>query len=642
MKTLIFVFLLSMTCGLSFSQSGGEIDSLQLISANSKDDTNKINAQISLSMLYRLGNYDSSLMYGKLALENARHIHFVSGQISALGIMSIVAGQQGNLPGSLELGFEALQLADDHHLESFIGLALDGIAKVYFILEDYAEAIKYWRKLALNHVYNIGRPYAYMGIGNGFYELNQLDSANFYAERSIDEFDSLNYEEPLVYQLVGNIKIKSGRSSDALNYYRKSLQISLRKNIHRASTQAYCKIAALFKNINEPDSAIFFAKKGLEESQLVAQKKTIYEAAALLSELYEPKDTRESLRYLKIADTYKDSLVGAGSIHAVQVLVAQQKEHQKEIHDAKAKYQAQLKQYVLVGGLAAVLIFAAIQYRNNRQKQLANKVLENTLNNLRSTQQQLIQQEKMASLGELTAGIAHEIQNPLNFINNFAQVNEEFIEEAEDAIKKGQPGEAMSILRNLKDNQEKINQHGQRADSIVKGMLQHSRSSSGQKEPTDINALIDEYSRLSYHGWRAKDNAINISLKKSFDPSINSISIVPQDMCRVILNLCNNAFYAVSEKKKIQPGEYEPTVEVSTAQMDHKVEIKIKDNGSGIPNAATKKIFQPFFTTKPAGQGTGLGLSLSYDIIKSIGGEIRVESKEAEGSIFTIVIPLSS
>jgi signal transduction histidine kinase len=261
--------------------------------------------------------------------------------------------------------------------------------------------------------------------------------------------------------------------------------------------------------------------------------------------------------------------------------------------------------------------------------------------NLKSTQAQLVQSEKMASLGEITAGIAHEIQNPLNFINNFAQVNEEFIAEAEEAIDKGRPDDVKQILKNLSENEKKINQHGQRADSIVKGMLQHSRSSTGQKEPTDMNALVDEYLRLSYHGWRAKDNTANISLKRSFDPSVNSISVVPQDIGRVILNLCNNAFYAVSEKKKTQPDTYVPTVEVCTVQADHKIEIKIKDNGNGIPNAAIKKIFQPFFTTKPAGQGTGLGLSLTYDIIKAQGGEISFETKEGQGSEFTIQFPVT-
>jgi signal transduction histidine kinase len=268
--------------------------------------------------------------------------------------------------------------------------------------------------------------------------------------------------------------------------------------------------------------------------------------------------------------------------------------------------------------------------------------LKQSLHNLQTTQAQLIQSEKMASLGEITAGIAHEIQNPLNFINNFAQVNEEFIDEVEDAIDKGKPDEAKHILRNLKDNQKKINQHGQRADSIVKGMLQHSRSSSRQKELTNVNELVDEYLRLSYHGWMAKDKSANIRLLKSFDPSIKTINVVPQDIGRVILNLSNNAFYVVSEKKKSQPNKFEPAVEVSTVQADHKIEIKIKDNGNGISKTTIKKIFQPFFTTKPAGQGTGLGLSMSFDIVKAHGGEIRVETEEGKGSSFIVELPYNT
>jgi signal transduction histidine kinase len=293
----------------------------------------------------------------------------------------------------------------------------------------------------------------------------------------------------------------------------------------------------------------------------------------------------------------------------------------------------------LIQSLANAFSTAYARYEDFNHLESAKHQIEKTLSELKATQAQLIQSEKMASLGEITAGIAHEIQNPLNFINNFAQVNEEFIEETEDAIRKGQSDEAINILHNLKENQIKINQHGQRADSIVKGMLQHSRNSSGQQEPTDLNALVDEYLRLSYHGWKARDKSVHIQMHKSLDPSIKTVNLVSQDLGRVILNICNNAFYAVSEKSKKQSGDYVPTVEVSTMQVDHKVEITIKDNGNGIPEAALKKIFQPFFTTKPTGQGTGLGLSLAYDIIKAHGGLIEAESEEGIGTEFIIQLP---
>jgi signal transduction histidine kinase len=302
--------------------------------------------------------------------------------------------------------------------------------------------------------------------------------------------------------------------------------------------------------------------------------------------------------------------------------------------------------YVLLF-LGALRVFSKWRERRLRdeKEQLQHKVEERTselkqsLENLKSTQSQLIQSEKMASLGELTAGIAHEIQNPLNFVNNFSEVNSELIAEMKQEIDKGNLQEVKSIADSIDENEQKIISHGKRADAIVKGMLQHSRSSSGVKEPTDINALCDEYLRLSYHGLRAKDKSFNATMKTDFDESIGNINIIPQDIGRVVLNLINNAFYVVDEKKKQQPDGYEPTVSVSTKKVGDKILIAVKDNGNGIPQKVLDKIFQPFFTTKPTGQGTGLGLSLSYDIVKAHGGELKVDTKEGEGTTFIIRLP---
>jgi len=249
----------------------------------------------------------------------------------------------------------------------------------------------------------------------------------------------------------------------------------------------------------------------------------------------------------------------------------------------------------------------------------------------------------MASLGELTAGIAHEIQNPLNFVNNFSEVNNELVDELQQELKAGKVDDAISISNDIRDNEQKILHHGKRADAIVKGMLQHSRVSTGQKELTDINALADEYLRLSYHGMRAKDKSFNATLQTNFDNTIGKINVVPQDIGRALLNLFNNAFYAIGERRALASSAgqpYEPIVSVSTKKVDGKIEIHVKDNGVGIPQKIVDKIFQPFFTTKPTGQGTGLGLSLSYDIIKAHGGEIKVETKEGEGSEFIIQLPV--
>jgi signal transduction histidine kinase len=296
--------------------------------------------------------------------------------------------------------------------------------------------------------------------------------------------------------------------------------------------------------------------------------------------------------------------------------------------------------------------------------ELQNKHVEEAMEQLKSTQSQLIQSEKMASLGELTAGIAHEIQNPLNFVNNFSELSAELIEEMNVELNKGDTEEAKVIAADLKQNLEKITHHGKRADAIVKGMLQHSQKGSGQKEPTNINALADEYLRLAYHGLRAKDKDFNATMKTDLDASIGNINIIPQDIGRVLLNLINNALYAVNEKKKHIGDGYEPQVTIRTKlalknspisqsanslivsnspirQSANSLIVSVADNGNGISETHRNKIFQPFFTTKPTGQGTGLGLSLSYDIVKAHGGELRVETKQGEGSTFIIWLPFS-
>jgi signal transduction histidine kinase len=324
--------------------------------------------------------------------------------------------------------------------------------------------------------------------------------------------------------------------------------------------------------------------------------------------------------------------------------------------------------YIVYAVLVGTFVWAFINWRTrtlNREKvileqkvtsrtqelQNEKEIVERTLSELRSTQAQLIHSEKMASLGELTAGIAHEIQNPLNFVNNFSDINSELLKDLKEEAVRGNIEEVTSIANNIQSNSEKINQHGKRADAIVKGMLQHSRTTTGVKELTDINKLTDEYLRLAYHGLRAKDKSFNATLETKYDETLEKINIIPQDIGRVILNLINNAFYAVNEKKKDGPqplkgsGGYEPTVTINTSFMKPPsgglgaVLITVSDNGNGIPPALLDKIFQPFFTTKPTGQGTGLGLSLSYDIVKAHGGELKVESVVGEGTSFTMRLP---
>jgi len=329
------------------------------------------------------------------------------------------------------------------------------------------------------------------------------------------------------------------------------------------------------------------------------------------------------------------------------------KQAQQQIEKEKERRRNSIRQIVLFAFLLGFVTISATFFvaykREQKGKNLVHvqkKEIENTLSELRSTQAQLIHSEKMASLGELTAGIAHEIQNPLNFVNNFSEVNTELVDELKSELARlgslGAVGHAQSVIQvadSIKENEQKINHHGKRADAIVRGMLQHSRASSGQKELTEINDLCDEYLRLAYHGLRAKDKSFNANFETDFDDSIGKINIVPQDIGRVVLNLINNAFYAVNEKAKENIPGYEPRVVVATKKIADKILISVKDNGNGIPQKIMDKIFQPFFTTKPTGQGTGLGLSLAYDAVKAHGGEIKVETKEGEGSEFIIALP---
>ena len=464
----------------------------------------------------------------------------------------------------------------------------------------------------------------------GFYMEDKLDSAEINILKCIDLMTESNIP---ITNIMGSltpgyylalIRIRQNRMKEAITALQPEIT-NLRELNLRRETLADLKLLAEAYTL---------------DGDYVGATKSYEDYSTLLNEMIEEERNNRSLSF----DIEKRM---AENERAVQLLESENKYNQK-------------RQYYLLGilGLLSLLAFGLLtrnRYKQKVNKELLrkNKEIESALSKLQSTQAQLIQSEKMASLGELTAGIAHEIQNPLNFVNNFSEVNTELIDEMQHELKTGNTAEAITISKHIKENEEKITHHGKRADAIVKGMLQHSRSSAGVKEPTDINALADEYLRLAYHGLRAKDKTFNATMKTDFDETIGLINVIPQDIGRVILNLITNAFYAVCKPLPPNPlkGDlpYMPTVIVSTKLLKSplgdlgakRVEISVTDNGPGIPKSALDKIFQPFFTTKPTGQGTGLGLSLSYDIVKAHGGELKVETKEGEGTTFTIQLPSS-
>jgi len=453
-------------------------------------------------------------------------------------------------------------------------------------------------------------------------ELDQPDKAINYLNKAKDIRDSLA------------IPVSTNNGDLEIDYYMYKYHIQLKDlRFAEADLQEAFKRAKQIKD----DRLVQKYRKALANFYLQIGKTG---AAAVLA-----------LQYINFGDSLQNSF----NRNNIASYENEQVEIKRELEIQQLEIQKKTQRnYFVLGGVFLLFIsggfYSRLQYMRKVRRQLEDKNLliemekqraEQTLDDLKNTQVQLIQSEKMASLGELTAGIAHEIQNPLNFVNNFSEVNTELIDELSEEIDKGNLDEVKAIASDIKENEQKINHHGKRADAIVKGMLQHSRSSSGVKEPTDINALADEYLRLAYHGLRAKDKSFNSTMKTDFDGSIGKINVIPQDIGRVILNLITNAFYVVTEKKKLIGEGYEPTVSVSTKKDGNKVFISVKDNGNGIPEHVLDKIFQPFFTTKPTGEGTGLGLSMSYDIItKGHGGTLKVETIDKNGSEFIIQIPI--
>jgi signal transduction histidine kinase len=509
-------------------------------------------------------------------------------------------------------------------------------------LKNYREAEKY--AIAAGDRGKIAYINFHMGIA--YMNEGKLDSAVILIEKAMTTFSDLKDKSGLgrAMKFLGDTYEKMGNFNLAANTLFQSIAFLKETNDHLHLGLGYISLSRVFLDLNKNDSALYYAKEGLKIFEKRKDQAWKRDAYNLLTYCFDQLGRTDSaIVYLKLSKSLSDSLSveERKNLLAFQDVVVEEQVKREKLENERIQTNNKIKTYSLIAGLVILSLIGLILYRNNKKDKKAKLVLEKTLKDLKSTQSQLIQSEKMASLGELTAGIAHEIQNPLNFVNNFSEVNRELVDELQNELKSGKIEEAIAISNNIKDNEEKISHHGKRADAIVKGMLQHSQGSSGVKQLTDINVLSEEYLRLAYQGLRAKDKNFNATLKTEFDPAIGKINIIPQDIGRVMLNLINNAFYAVDEKKKQQPENYAPVVSLSTKKSGEKILISVKDNGNGIPLKVLDKIFQPFFTTKPTGQGTGLGLSLSYDIVKAHGGELSVETKERVGSEFIIQLRIN-
>jgi len=654
MKPLFFLFLLIRLMTSNVNAQNIENKSLEYLLKNASHDTSGVNLLLKASNDISFFNPDSGLILAEKALDLARELHYKKGEVEALNTIGEVFHFMGDYPQALKTQFEVLvinrkmkDLAGEAQTLGFIGI-------VYNDLGQYRQALQYL--LPANRIYQqlpgiFQGSFALSNTGDSYDFLKIPDSALYYQRMAYEKFSDTtrSHLKSFLLRHMGFIYFEMGKNDSALKFYNDAISNSGFSNDKLNTGLTQRKIAELYESANQYDSCLYYVRKAFDNAKSVPSKLQILQASSLLAKLYKEIQYPDSaLHYLEIASAMNDSLYGPEKFRQIQLLMLEDQQREQTIIQQAQQFRNKIKYILLLSALGIFLLLAFILIRNNRHKQKANNLLseqksriEETLRELKSTQTQLVQREKMASLGELTAGIAHEIQNPLNFVNNFSDVNKELLIELKDEMSKGNIDDAKTIADDVIMNEEKINHHGKRAETIVKNMLQHSRSSSGAKEPTDINTLTNEYLRLSYHGLRAKDKSFDADIKTEFDNNIGKINIIPQDIGRVILNLINNAFYAVDEKEKhtstgsAQNG-YEPTVSVSTKKSNGTVEISVKDNGNGIPQKVLDKIFQPFFTTKPTGQGTGLGLSLSYDIIKAHGGEIKVITKEGEGSEFII------
>jgi signal transduction histidine kinase len=663
---------------LSFSAHAQKpnVDSLVHEANITRNDTLRLIRLNTITRIYAELNPDSAYRYSTASLALAQKLHLKFEEGFALKEMGYAYLNKGNYPQSLQTLLSALAIlenpkteqgilvgkfpGDDDmmyrtaspHLQrlSTIAITEQSLGVLYSNLSDYEKAW-YHHLLARQKAVESGNivveSIVNLTMNRVYLNLKKNDSALISIKKSYEQEMQCGYKK-----FLGSILLNMGRTYAALGevllaneYYKRSLPACAEQGYSRGIVASDLLLGDYYMGIDRKDSAFLYINDGLATAQGLNVPELLLRSYKALSRYYHSTHNNDStVKYQALIIKINDSLFNAKQMQQFQNIDFNEQQRQQQIETAKKEFRDKLRMYSLLAGLVVIFVIAMLMWRNSRQRKKANLLLskqktelESTLLRLKETQKQLIHSEKMASLGELTAGIAHEIQNPLNFVNNFSEVNNELIEEMNTET---DITEIKAIANDIKQNNEKISSHGKRADAIVKGMLQHSKASTGKKEPTDINALYDEYLRLSYHGFRAKDKSFNATLQTDFDSTLGKINVVPQDIGRVLLNLFNNAFYSVMQKKKELNENYEPTVSVCTKKFDGKVEIHVKDNGVGIPQKVMDKIFQPFFTTKPTGQGTGLGLSLAYDIVKAHGGEIRVESKEGEGTEFIVQLPI--
>ncbi|OGX84567.1 hypothetical protein BEN47_15985 [Hymenobacter lapidarius] len=627
------------------------IDSLRQLLSLPQTDYDRVILLCQVSDQLWTQRTDSAAVYAIKALTLARRVNYRHGEGEALNRLG-AALRESNLARALELFQKSLRIARATRDPALEAQNLRSIGIIYVYLRDKQQGLDYYfRALKIGRELRDQRRIVIelSNIGLAYDLFNELASAQVYQERAHALARRLRTPTNYILYGLGNVARKQGRLAEARQFYRQSVAESKKVQHLRSLNFAYVGLATLYQTLGQADSSIYYARLGAQAAQTNGFLRGVLNASTLLTQDFKTRGPADSaLKYQSLMLVMKDTLFGQEKVMSLQRLNYREQQRAQAAAASQAALKSRYRTYGLVAGVVGLVALALLLWRHARQQQRAKEALEQSLAELKTAQEQLVQREKMAFLGELTAGIAHELQNPLNFVKNFAEVSTELVDEitGEHHASTGQGPSRnaeleQEILAGLKQNLQKISQHGQRATSIIKGMLEHSRTGTGQRELTDLNALVDESLRLAYQGLRTKEKDFTAKLTTSFDASLGNVPVVPQDLSRVLINLFTNAFHAVQQCQRQQLGAaYAPEVAVTTQAVPGGVEIRIRDNGTGMSEQVKAKIFQPFFTTKPVGEGTGLGLSLSHDIVTTgHGGTLAVESREDHGTEFILALP---
>ena len=619
------------------------------LAENIADKTYLVRVYLSLSALKsQIGEVKATLDYrlkAEAIAETTHDMGLISRcQNSLAGLYEVSIGDYAK---AMDWALKAEKTAEVVNDLGLLAQAWASFAGIYTAIGDQKRSLEYYKKaLAANQkLGNKGLEFNLLNRIGEMYRLTGKYPEAIKAYQGAIAITQLPYSIELTESNIADVYVRMGNLPMAFKYAFKSLRGA--RNIDDVEGEEWIAgiLGRAYLKLGMPDSALYYAHIGYAKANQTGTIEFKRDNTEALANAYAfKKDFANAYKYHNLFLSYRDSMMNAEVSNHANVLQFNYDMAKKQAQIITLNQDKKLQNYFLIGtliGLGLIGITVVVLYRNNRQKQKANADLERTLLSLKSAQTQLIQSEKMASLGELTAGIAHEIQNPLNFVNNFSEVNVELLDDLEQEVKAGNYNDVLTIAKDIRQNLEKVNHHGKRADFIVKGMLEHSRTGTSEKQPTNINVLADEFLKLSYHGLRAKDKSFNAEMVTRFDEKLPKVNVVQQDMGRILLNLFNNAFYAVNQKQKTAGVNYKPAVEVTTSTTNGSVRVSVKDNGTGMPDAIKDKIMQPFFTTKPTGDGTGLGLSLAYDIVvKGHGGSINIQSVEGQGSEFTVKLPI--